>query len=124
VKEHPVEPRARERRQLFERGAPRRVDGRDDPAPGRGDLGVALPLQALVELALAVTRPGNVRVRIDEPRQRGLPPPVEDDVLGEGRLPVEPDVLVVRSDPGQQPALRDERGVLDTTDPSLVGARP
>ena len=43
-----------------------RPRGRD--AGGGRDLGVALPFQPLVELVLAIARPRDVRVRVDEPR--------------------------------------------------------
>jgi hypothetical protein len=47
-------------------GLARGADGRGDPAAGRGDLLVRLPLQAAVELRLAEAGEGDVRVRVDE----------------------------------------------------------
>jgi hypothetical protein len=124
VQEHPIEPLAREERQLLERGAPRLGHRGDDPAPGSGDLGVGLPLQPLVELALAVARPREVSVRVDETGERCPAGPVEDDVGGARGVAVAPDVLGVRPDPGDEPLLGDERRILDPRDPPLLGARP
>ena len=114
--DQPVEARGGARDELVLARRPRRLDGRDDAAAGRGDLAVARAGQAQLELVRAVAAEDEVGMAVDQ--AGGDPTAVASDALGGVGVRRQ---VALRADKGDAPAAGPDRAALD--DPEARPAR-
>src|SRR5207245_327597 len=120
VEEHAVQPPLPELDQLLDRGAPRRLDGRQNPSAAGGDRLVGGPAEALDELLLARSGEREVGVGIDEAGEDGPPGRVDlEPVPIEADLPA---VLALVADEDDETVTRRQTAPLD--DAEIAEARP
>ena len=118
--EHPAEPTEGEIQQGRSVRRARRAYGREDAAAGGGDLLIRPSGEALDELVLARTGPGQMGVGIDEAGHRGRPPAVEPGAPGE--LSPESLAIVAAADEGEAPVAAEDLALALAPHLALLGA--